>query len=308
VTFNAFAARPFPVGGTAGQVPIKNSDLEGDVSWGDVGAGSHPDLAAHDALGLATDAELAAHDHDADYEASGAVATHAGLADPHTGYVREADANWIDLTDSGETSLHSHAGGPGGEAFPVGSVFLAVVATSPATLLGYGTWSAFGAGRMLVGLDSGDAAFDTVEEVGGAATHTHAGHSAHAFTQPAAHSDHAVQSHSAHAGATVDDHTDVTNHVHVENRNSAQTGGLSGWAAGDTSTNTSTATGYSTANPTGIGVAAMVHTVGQASAHSDHAAVSHSAHSGGAVDAHSAHDTPTSLPPYIVVHMWKRTA
>ena len=60
----------------------------------------------------------------------------------------------------------------GSEAFPVGAVFIAVVATSPATLLGYGTWSAIAAGRVLVGLDSGDTDFDTVEEVGGAKTVT----------------------------------------------------------------------------------------------------------------------------------------
>ena len=56
--------------------------------------------------------------------------------------------------------------------WPVGSVFTAVVATNPATLLGFGTWSSIAAGRMLIGLDSGDSKFDTVEETGGAETVT----------------------------------------------------------------------------------------------------------------------------------------
>lgn len=56
--------------------------------------------------------------------------------------------------------------------WPVGSVFTAVVATNPAALLGFGTWSSIAAGRMLIGLDSGDAKFDTVEETGGAETVT----------------------------------------------------------------------------------------------------------------------------------------
>lgn len=58
----------------------------------------------------------------------------------------------------------------GGPAFPVGAVFIAVVSTNPATLLGYGTWSAFGAGRVMVGLNAGDPDFDTAEETGGAKT------------------------------------------------------------------------------------------------------------------------------------------
>src|SRR3990167_677459 len=71
----------------------------------------------------------------------------------------------LDLSDKSDIA-HTHPGGS--EAFPVGSVFLAVVSTNPNTLLGYGTWSAIAQGRMLIGLDSGDADFDTVEEVGGA--------------------------------------------------------------------------------------------------------------------------------------------
>ena len=73
------------------------------------------------------------------------------------------------LVDGSETTLHSHPGG-GAAAFPVGAIFISVDSTNPATSLGYGTWVAFGAGRVLVGLDSGDTDFDTVEETGGAKT------------------------------------------------------------------------------------------------------------------------------------------
>ncbi len=63
--------------------------------------------------------------------------------------------------------------------YPVGSIYInATSSTNPATLLGFGTWVAFGAGRVPVGLDAGNAAFDTAEETGGSAdaivvSHTH---------------------------------------------------------------------------------------------------------------------------------------
>jgi len=63
--------------------------------------------------------------------------------------------------------------------YPVGSVYTnASVSTNPGTLLGFGTWTAFGAGRVMVGFDSSNALFDTAEETGGSAnaivvTHNH---------------------------------------------------------------------------------------------------------------------------------------
>ena len=59
------------------------------------------------------------------------------------------------------------------KVYPVGSIYInASVSTNPATLLGFGTWTAFGAGRVMVGLDSTDTDFDSAEETGGAKTHT----------------------------------------------------------------------------------------------------------------------------------------
>jgi hypothetical protein len=57
--------------------------------------------------------------------------------------------------------------------YPVGSIYInATSSTNPATLLGFGTWSAFGAGRVMVGIDSSDSDFDGAQETGGAKTVT----------------------------------------------------------------------------------------------------------------------------------------
>lgn len=88
--------------------------------------------------------------------------------------------------DTGDTGVQ----GPAGDVslcWPIGSVFLSVVATNPNTLLGFGTWSQIAGGKVLIGQTDGDADFDVAEETGGAKTHTHAGHNNHAFTQPSDH-------------------------------------------------------------------------------------------------------------------------
>ena len=64
---------------------------------------------------------------------------------------------------------------------PVGSVYInATNNTNPGTLFGFGTWTAFGAGRVPVGFNAADPLFDTAEETGGSkdaivVSHTHSG-------------------------------------------------------------------------------------------------------------------------------------
>lgn len=53
-------------------------------------------------------------------------------------------------------------------AYPVGSIYLSTVSTNPSTLLGFGTWVAFGTGKMLISADGTYAAGST----GGSATTT----------------------------------------------------------------------------------------------------------------------------------------
>jgi hypothetical protein len=65
--------------------------------------------------------------------------------------------------------------------YPVGSIYMnATNSTNPGTLLGFGTWTAFGAGRAMVGFNASDPLFDTVEKTGGSkdaivVSHTHTG-------------------------------------------------------------------------------------------------------------------------------------
>jgi len=77
------------------------------------------------------------------------------------------------LTISGTLTIGSNTATTLQAVYPVGSIYInAAVSTNPGTLLGFGTWAAFGAGRVIVGLNASDSDFDTAQETGGAKTHT----------------------------------------------------------------------------------------------------------------------------------------
>lgn len=54
---------------------------------------------------------------------------------------------------------------------PIGSIYLSVEPTNPSNYFG-GTWEEFGKGKVLVGVDSNDSDFNTVEKTGGEKEHT----------------------------------------------------------------------------------------------------------------------------------------
>ncbi len=87
----------------------------------------------------------------------------------------EVNSNALRIKDNGVTAAKIAAGALTDVVYPVGSIFTTVTnyADSAAVVnaIGGTTWTAFGAGKVLVGLDSSDTAFDTAEETGGAKTH-----------------------------------------------------------------------------------------------------------------------------------------
>ena len=54
--------------------------------------------------------------------------------------------------------------------WPVGSIYISVVNTNPSEYFG-GTWEVFGTGRCLVGVDTSQSEFNSVEKTGGEKTH-----------------------------------------------------------------------------------------------------------------------------------------
>lgn len=164
------------------------------------------------------------------------------------------------------------------QAWPVGSVFIAVVATSPATLLGYGTWVSTGAGRVLVGLDEEDTDFDTVEEEGGKKTVAAEG-SVAAPTISGSTGAEAAHTHSVLSSVSVNDHG--TAPIFAGELDEYQV--VDGNNAGHSTNNNTVTSGAGSSHSHGVGSLAA----------------SAPAFTGNAT---------TVVQPYLVVYFWKRTA
>jgi hypothetical protein len=112
--------------------------------------------------------------------------------------------------------------------YPIGSIYVnASSSSNPNTLLGFGTWEAFGAGRVMVGLNASDALFDTAEETGGSkdaivVSHTHTYSGTTGDDSP----DH---THLSNATGLVNNNINFTGTggANYRNANDTQTGGAS---------------------------------------------------------------------------------
>jgi hypothetical protein len=121
-----------------------------------------------------------------------AVATKADLASPTftgtpalpTGTTAVTQTSTDDSTKLATTAfVQDVADAVKNALYPVGSIYVnATNSTNPGTLLGFGTWTAFGAGRVMVGLNASDSAFDTAEETGGSKDAINVSHSHTATT------------------------------------------------------------------------------------------------------------------------------
>lgn len=102
----------------------------------------------------------------ANFDGSADISITATVADDSHNHTIANIDGLQDALDTKTTQANAILG-----AHPVGSIYTSTVATNPGDIFG-GTWAAFGAGKVLVGLDANDTSFDTVEETGGAKTHT----------------------------------------------------------------------------------------------------------------------------------------
>ena len=186
--------------------------------------------------------------------------------------------------------------------YPIGSIFISVSNVNPSTYFTGTSWEAFGSGRTLVGVDTTDTDFDTVEETGGAKTvkltsaQSGVPSHAHTYTRPTVSSSGAVTN-----GITGGSHSHNLQQGYAwlwgdaRATQSAQVSVQSGYWGNNALTNRGDLNSNVTASAT------HTHNL----PNHTHTLTGGGVANNTASDASQAH---TNLQPYITTYMWKRVS
>jgi hypothetical protein len=184
-----------------------------------------------------------------------------------TSALHAATKLYVDQAASGSVALIQ-------SVYPIGSIYInASNSTNPATLLGFGTWQAFGAGRVPVGFNASDSLFNASEKTGGS-------------------KDAIVVSHT---------HTADTQGSHTHFVASTEFGEVRQFTTNVTGSNYVSAQGGSSGlnevyNLSGVSTPATIGLTSSSGAHQH------------TITSTGSSGTNANMPPFITVYMWKRTA
>lgn len=152
----------YPLSASGASTELPAPDADAFLGWNAAGdALENKSLPDPSTLQKATNLEATTGTNDTNYMTPAKVK----LQVENSGSVSIPYANLTGIPTTGTSTIIN-------AVYPVGSIYISVVSTNPGTLLGTGTWTAFGTGRTLVGIDAGQTEFDTIEETGGAKTVT----------------------------------------------------------------------------------------------------------------------------------------
>lgn len=202
--------------------------------------------------------------------------------------------------------------------YPIGSIYMSISSINPGTIMG-GTWELWGSGRTPLGVDSSDSDFSTVSKTGGAKTntvsHTHTiashSHNTAAHTHTMNGHTHTIASHTHGAGTlsaaigAVDDNSLKLGYVYTAAPSGLSTtqnvfafyelhssaSSCTKWNHGTVVYGTSAGSGSLTTGSTTETMSSASPTTNNSSATTDSTSIALS-----------------TIQPYIVCYMWKRTA
>lgn len=169
--------------------------------------------------------------------------------------------------------------------YPVGSIYMSVNNINPSIWLG-GTWSAWGSGKVPIGVSLGDSDFGTVEQEGGNKNHTLTTAQIPSHTHSLNNHTHSIPSLTGTAASN-------GNHTHYNHMYKGGSSGSARWVNSSEENSTADWTSIPSAGAHTHSVSTNASTTGKSS---------------GNTGATGSGSSFSLLQPYITCYMWKRTA